>query len=192
MKVVIGMLSFIILLGCSGESTSQASSAVDNLPQETANKESSVLGLFGKKNAEKYVISSPIEGRLVKDGKPMENTKIIRRLRWNGNEEGVVDEFITDDTGYFSIPAHEEFLSIGTLAQFVSNIELFSESETDDNFFWYNNKFNGEVFSDFGGPIVDLICDTNKKEEHIELKHGAVYSKCLWDNMPEANSYEKL
>jgi len=179
MKLTIGLLPFIILLGCSGESTSSDCKSNQAI-NKTANKESSVLGLFGKDEKEKYVISSPLDGILVRDGKPLANTKIIRRLRWNGNDEGVVDEFITDDKGYFSIPAHEEQLSIGKLAQFVSNIELFSESETDDNFFWYSNKFSGELFSDFESPIEGLTCQLDEKETRFELKHCAIYSKCKW------------
>lgn len=142
-----------------------------------------MLGLFGKKETEKYVISSPLEGVLMKDGVPLANTKIIRRLTWNGNEEGKTDEFMTDEKGYFSIPAHEEQLTLGKLVQFVSNIELFSESEKDENFFWYSNKFSGEVFSDFEKPLQALVCDINEKEDRVDLVHGAIYSKCRWDNI---------
>jgi len=180
MKILFSLLSFILLLGCSGESSSQDKTAEKNISKKEENKESNVLGLFGKKDEETFVVSSPIEGTLVKDGKPMAHTKIIRRLRWNGNDEGVVDEFNTDENGYFSIPAHEELLSIGKLAQFVSNIELFSESETDENFFWYSNKFSGELFSDFGSPIEGLTCHLDETESRVELKHGAIYSKCKW------------
>ncbi len=187
MKLLISLLSLIILLGCSGEGTSQVKVTEDTFSKtsvkEATNKESTMLGLFGKKDTEKYVVSSPLEGILVKDGQPLANTKIIRRLRWNGNDEGVVDEFKTDAKGYFSIPAHEESLSIGKLTQFVSNIELFSESETDNNFFWYSNKFSGELFSDFETPIKALVCDIDSSESRVELKHGAVYSKCKWEEV---------
>ena len=187
MKLLTSLLSFVMLLGCSGESTSSDKVAEEILSKvsvkEASNKESTMLGLFGKKETEKYVVSSPLEGMLVKDGLPLINSKIIRRLRWNGNDEGVVDEFKTDAKGYFSIPAREEFLSIGKLAQFVSNIELFSESETDNNFFWYSNKFSGELLSDFESPIKTLVCDINSSESRVELKHGAVYSKCRWNNL---------
>ncbi|TYK65551.1 DUF6795 domain-containing protein [Colwellia echini] len=182
---IISGLSFIILLGCSNEDGSQDKAAEgrfsSDISQAKSNKESTMLGLFGKKEGEVYVISSPLEGTLVKNGQPLANTKIIRRLRWNGNDDGVVDEFQTDENGNFNIPAHEEILSIGKLTQFVSNIELFSESETDDNFFWYSNKFSGELFSDFETPVKSLVCDIDDNESRVELKHGAVYSKCRWE-----------
>ncbi len=179
MKLTIGLLSFIILLGCSGESNSSFDKSTQAM-NEPENKESKMLGIFGKTEHENYTVSSPLEGRLIKGGKPMANTKIIRRLRWNGNDEGVVDEFLTDDKGYFSIPAREELLSLGKLTQFVSNVELFSESESDENFFWYSNKFSGEVYSDFETPIKELVCDISDKESRVELKHGAIFSKCKW------------
>ena len=81
MKLLISLLSLTILLGCSGESSSQDKVAEENV-NEISNKESTMLGLFGKKETEKYVVSSPLEGILVKDGQPLVNTKIIRRLRW--------------------------------------------------------------------------------------------------------------
>lgn len=179
MKLSISLLSFIILLGCSGESISNEKDSSQAM-NETANKESKMLGIFGKDKGEAFTVSSPLEGRLVRNGKPLTNTKIIRRLRWNGNDDGVIDEFMTDERGYFSIPAREELLTLGKLTQFVSNIELFAESETDDNFFWYSNKFSGEVYSDFEAPIQELVCDINEKENRVELSHGAVFSKCQW------------
>jgi hypothetical protein len=57
---------------------------------------------------------------------------------------------------------------------------LFAESESDENFFWYSNKFSGEIFSDFEAPLQDVVCDIQKKEQRIELKHGAIFSKCHW------------
>ena len=48
MKLTIALLSFVILLGCSGESTSNEDKSTQTV-NETTNKESKVLGIFGKK-----------------------------------------------------------------------------------------------------------------------------------------------
>jgi hypothetical protein len=178
MKLLVNILIFLIIISCSGENTLGESSST-KLATDNIKKESNMLGIFGK-TAEKYVISSPLAGTLVKGGIPLANTKIIRRLRWNNNDDGVVDEFITDENGYFSIPAYEKTLTLGKLTQFVSNIELFAGSESDENFFWYSNKFSGEIFSDFEAPLQGVVCDIQKKEQRIELKHGAIFSKCHW------------
>jgi len=180
MRILIGLLSFIILLGCSGESSSQ-----DKITEKKAtNKESNVLGIFGKKEEKSYVISSPLEGILVKGGKPLVNTKIIRRLRWNGNEEGVVDEFMTDEKGYFSLPVNEEVLSLNAMTQFVASTTLFANSELDDNFFWYSPKTDGELFSDSGGKLEEMICDLDNEEERVEATRHGILTKCRWKNMP--------
>ncbi len=178
MRLPLSLLTCITILACSDEIMSERHSS-SKIINDNVKKESSMLAIFGK-TAEQYVISSPLAGTLVKGGKPLSNTKIIRRLRWNDNDDGVVDEFITDENGYFSIPAYEKTLTLGKLTQFVSNIELFAESESDENFFWYSNKFSGEIFSDFEASLQDVICDIQKKEQRIELNHGAIYSKCHW------------
>ncbi len=180
MRILISLLSFIILLGCSGESSSQ-----DKITEKkAANKESSVLGLFGKKEDKNYVISSPLEGILVKGGEPLANTKIIRRLRWNGNEEGIVDEFITDDTGYFSLPAYEKTLSLNTMTQFVGSVTIFAHTETDDNFIWYSPKTDGDMHSDTGGELGGMICDLDNEEERVDATSHGILTRCRWKNMP--------
>jgi len=180
MKILICILSFTLLLGCSGESTSQDRV----IEKETSSKESNVLGIFGKKEEKSYVISSPLEGILVKDGKPLVNTKIIRRLRWNGNEEGVVDEHITDETGYFSLPVYEEVLSLSAMTEFVGSVELFAIEESDNNFFWYSPKRTKDLYSETNGPLTGVICDINNEEERVDVTHLGVLTKCRWDNMP--------
>jgi len=180
MKILFSLLSFIILLGCSGDNTSGEIIA----EKKAENKESNVLGIFGKKEEKSYIISSPLEGILMKGGEPLANTKIIRRLRWNGNEEGVVDEFMTDEKGYFSLPVYEEVLSLNTMTQFVGSTTIFASSELDDNFFWYSPKTDGELFSDTGGKLDELICDLGNAEERVEATSHGILTKCRWKNMP--------
>jgi hypothetical protein len=184
MKKLIGLLSFIILLGCSGESAQQDRITEGNYSKETANKESSVLGLFGKSDAEKYVISSPLNGVLVREGKALINTKIIRRLSWSGNDEGVIDEFITDDKGYFDIPVHEEMLVMGKLTEFVGTVTLYVESIDDDNFFYHSSKRSAEIYSDTLEPLEELMCDMAQDEALVDISRVGIFSRCKWKGMP--------
>lgn len=188
MKLLISLLSFIILLGCSGESTSQDKIAEESSPKaivkEATNKELNVLGLFGKKEENIYVISSPLEGVLVKGGKPLANTKIIRRLSWNGNDEGIVDEFTTDDEGHFDIPTHEQSLSIGKLTEFVGTVTLYIESIDDDNFFYHSSKRSAEIYSDTKEPLEELVCDMAQEEALVDISRVGIFSRCKWKGMP--------
>ncbi|PKG81057.1 hypothetical protein CXF85_20055 [Colwellia sp. 75C3] len=183
MKLLISLLSLIILLGCSGESSSQDKIAEENV-NEVSNKESTMLGLFGKKNTEKYVVSSPLEGILVKDGQPLVNTKIIRRLSWSGNDEGTVDEFFTDGEGYFTIPVYEEILAIGKLTEFVGTITLYVKSVDDDNFFYHSSKRSAEIYSDTKAPLEELVCDMAHDEALVDISRVGIFSRCKWKGMP--------
>ena len=122
---------------------------------------------------------------MVSDGKPLANTKVIRRLRWNGNEDGVVDEFTTDDKGYFLLPVYEKKLSLSSMTEFVGKVELFAISESDDNFFWYSVKRSEELYSDFDGPLVDLVCDLEKPDITVEMKEFPGITRCRWAGMKD-------
>ncbi len=182
MKLTIALLSFAILFGCSGEGSSGEDKS-NQFVNESTNKESRGEGIFGKKEEKNYVISSPLEGVLVSDGKPLANTKIIRRLRWNGNEEGIFDEFVTDDNGYFDIPIHEEFLALGKLTEFVGTITLYVDSINDDNFFYHTSKRSAEIYSDIKEPLLELVCDMAQEEALVDISRVGIYSRCKWKGL---------
>lgn len=185
MKLLISLLSFIILLGCSGESTSQDKVTKEHSSKEIENKESNVLGIFGKKGTEKFVISSPLNGILVREGEALPNTKIIRRLTWSGNDEGIVDEFITDDNGNFNIPVHEELLTIGKLTEFVGTVTLYIKSIDDENFFYHSTKRSAEIYSDTKEPLQELVCDMAHDEALVDISRVGIFSRCKWKGMPK-------
>ncbi|KGJ96921.1 DUF6795 domain-containing protein [Colwellia psychrerythraea] len=184
MKFLISLLSIIILLGCSGESTSQDRIAEQSPQKEVVKKESEMLGIFGKDEQVKYVISSPLNGVLVRDGKALANAKIIRRLSWSGNDVGVIDEYLTDDEGYFDIPMHEESLSLGKLTEFVGSITLYIETIDDDNFFYHSSKRSPEIYSDTEAHLEDLVCDMAQEEELVDISRVGIFSRCKWKGMP--------
>ncbi|MFL0799628.1 MAG: DUF4198 domain-containing protein [Agarilytica sp.] len=141
--------------------------------------------MFIKPSTKTYVISSPMEGVLMKDGQPLANTKIIRTLTWNDNEDGLTETFTTDDQGRFSLPIHEVDLTLGMLAQFVAKAELSVYSKNDDNIFWYSSKFHAEIFSETNGEIENLTCDINDEEIPVQTDPMPILTKCRWTNMPK-------
>ena len=178
MKRLTSLLFFITLLGCTGESASEQ-------PLQSIQKEeSSVFGLFGSKETKNYVIASPLSGVLVQDGKPLVHTKIIRRLTWNGNEAGVVDEFTTDEKGAFSIPVYEKELTLNTMTEFVAAFKLYAREEKLENFFWYSPKRDEDLYSDTGGILDEMICDINNEEDRVNVTSSGVLTKCKWKGMP--------
>ena len=140
-----------------------------------------------KPEPENYVIFSPMEGVLLKDGVPLVNAKIIRLLRWNENEEGLIEEFQTDETGHFSLPLHEERMALNMLIQFGASAEIYFDHRHDNNLLWYNSKRFPEIYSETGNKIEDLQCDLKSEEiaVHLEGSHvSSILTKCRWKNMP--------
>ncbi|MFA5531395.1 MAG: DUF6795 domain-containing protein, partial [Thiohalomonadaceae bacterium] len=177
MKATFLVLFAALLIGCDADTP--AYSDADKEP-----------GMFWKSQKKTYVISSPMDGTLMKDGKPLAHTKIIRRLRWNGNEDGVVHEFMTDIQGRFSFPAHEEELSLGRLTQFVSSTKLEAEIEGQHFDMWYNNKFEPHMYAETGGRRLDgLICDISNGKQGIDLELSRITTICRWTGMPEESEY---
>ena len=190
MKASMSILLVALLCSCSGENIEQktAQSLPVNTTTQTHTKEASMFSLFGKKELKNYYVSSPLQGTLVKGGKPMANTKIIRRLMWNDNDEGVFDEFTTDENGYFDIPAHQVELALG-MVQFVGKIGLFSESAKEDNqdtnLMWYSVKYSAEIYSDTEKPLEGVVCEMKNDQVRVELKETAVLTRCTWNDMPK-------
>lgn len=141
--------------------------------------------MFGKKSTQTYVIFSPMQGVLLQDGKPLANTKIIRKLAWNGNEDGVVEEFVTDENGYFSLPVYEQELSLGMLNQFVGKADLEFETPTQRDYLWTSSKFFPEIFAETDGELEDLVCDIASEEIAVPMGPTSILTRCRWKNIPE-------
>ncbi|TLM77030.1 DUF6795 domain-containing protein [Microbulbifer harenosus] len=145
--------------------------------------------MFGKVKEETYVIASPLSGVLLRDGKPMPNARLLRRLTWNGNEEGVVQEFRTDEEGRFELPVHEEGLSLNFLTQFVAKSTVYVASEADENMIWYSSKLTPELNSEIENPVVGLTCDMADDEVIVHGRESSVpniMTRCRWSSMKKA------
>jgi len=136
--------------------------------------------LLGKKPLQNYVISSPIEGVLMKDGKPMANTKIIRELIWFGGEETRTHEFTTNDKGEFSLPVYEKELKLGKLTEFSATTSLYVNTTNEDDFFYHTSNRSGNIYSETKEPLQNLVCDMNQKEDSVTITRESIYSRCVW------------
>ncbi len=170
MKAVSTLLIYALLLGCNAD---------NSLPTKDSH-------VFIKPTTETYVISSPMEGVLMKDGQPLANTKIIRTLRWNDNEDGLTETFTTDEQGRFSLPIHEVDLTLGMLAQFVASVKLEAKIDGKIIDIWYNNKFEKGLNAETDGAISGLACELTAEEIVVETGLSKVMTICRWDNMPES------
>lgn len=177
MKLTFLILFVAILTGCGADT--QADSETHKDP-----------GMFGKQPEQTYVISSPLHGVLIQDGKPLANTKIIRQLWWNGNEEGLLQEFHTDEQGRFYLPLHEEQLSLGKLTQFACSAYIAAEVNGQRIDLWYNDKYEKQLYAETDGhQIDDLKCDLSYEEIAVKAGISRISTKCRWTNMPEESEF---
>lgn len=138
---------------------------------------------FGNKNEETFVTSSPIEGKILNEGIPVANARIFRKVRSNNHQDWVVEEFNTDENGFFSLPIREETYSLG-LIQFVSATQIDIEINGQLINFWYSNNSRGNLFSEFGGEALkNLVCELTQNEIIINGDGYGVLAKCHWLGM---------
>lgn len=143
---------------------------------------------FGNKSEERHVTSSPIEGRIFENGIPVSNARIVRKVRSNKHQDWVVEEFNTDESGFFSLPTREETYSLG-LTQFVSATQIDVEINGTLINFWYSNNSRGRLYSEFGGAALEnLICELTNEEIIINGDGYGILAKCTWSNMPNDNN----
>ncbi|WP_018014964.1 DUF6795 domain-containing protein [Teredinibacter turnerae] len=128
-----------------------------------------------------YVISSPLSGLLQKDGRPLANSKIIRLLRWNSNEDGIEQAFYSDENGYFDLPAHEETLEIPALVQFVAKTDLYAIVDGERDQFWFSRKMDKGINSEFERRPAGLVCELANDMTWIESSGGLCGCTCNWN-----------
>lgn len=139
-----------------------------------------------KGEKESYVIASTLKGTLLHEGVPQLNTTITRRLRWNGNEDGLEETFTTDENGVFFLPPHRETLQIGALNQFVAKMEIETIVNGKVYELWYSSKFEADEYAETGGEIGNVICDINEEETTVRAGLSKISTVCRWENMPES------
>ena len=141
--------------------------------------------MFIESSTKTYVIASPLEGKLVDGGSAMANAKLVRKLEWNGDKEGVEEQvFHTDGDGNFSLPLFEVETTMRGLEQFVGKSKIYFENtEQARELLWYSATMKEEVYSDTGGPVGDLVCDISNPKVVTQETPRKVTTRCRWGNM---------
>lgn len=184
MKHFVAATIIVFLTGCGEDVNTSVNSEADKEPEMFLDE------LLGKNPKKTYVIASPMDGVLMQNGKPLAHTQIIRHLWWNGNEDGLEETFVTDEQGQFSLPVHEEQLSLGKLTQFTCStfLEVVINSQRFD--VWYNHNLRGDMYAETEGrKLDDLVCDLSN--EKIEVRPGisSIMTICRWEGMPKEHQH---
>jgi len=157
--------------------------------------EGASMSLFSSKK--EIVLSSPLEGILTYEGKPLSNVKIERKLSWYDREGEAVDFVVTDEKGYFNLPFVKKELKVG-LAQLVISQTIFAKYKTEiedayvknkneDTLIWDMAKLTDSEYSELGGKPVKLHCDL-AIEPRIIREPATVYTRCKWDSLEKIDN----
>ena len=146
---------------------------------------------LNKPTAKMYSITPAFKGVLTKGGEPLRNQKLIRKLRWNGNEEGIEQVLYTNDEGEFELMPHEEELTLGVLTEFVGKTNLYIES-SEGVLIWFSSKMTPSLNSEFKDTPVNIVCDAENPKQSVPLEHGLCLTRCTWDNMPQEEDFDEL
>jgi len=111
----------------------------------------------------KTCVFSEVKARLIKDGEPLKNTRVVRRWEWNKPRE---DSTTTDETGYFEFPAiFERSVSRLLPVELVIGQGLYVIENVEEKKIWSNSKREPEENAEFNGRPTELICEmTNEME----------------------------
>jgi len=118
----------------------------------------------------KIVYSSPIEGLIHWQGKPLADLKVTRRLRSGGFENGEYqDQTQTDSQGRFKFAtvAERRFLRPDLLSanpRVSQAIEVYFDGQPHTIWAYSKHDFNLGTESDEG--FIELDCDLSKYEEY--------------------------
>lgn len=143
--------------------------------------------MFIESSTKSYQIALPLSGVLKNSGELMPKAKLIRKLEWNGDNEGTKDEiFYSDDNGYFQLPELVVTTTMRGLEQFVANTELYIElADGSLELVWYNSTMRDSLSEEMGKDLDALECDISNSEVAMQDRLLNALTKCRWVGMPE-------
>lgn len=135
--------------------------------------------MFTKKDV---VLFSKVQGRVVHNGVPVANAKVIRRYRYD-TPQPIEDSCITNGQGEFELPVVvKKNATVTPLAQFVVYQQLYVERDSQQQQIWSHGKMHTEENSEYDGNFNKIICELTAEPIRINLKnYDYVFTNCVLD-----------
>lgn len=122
-------------------------------------------------NPGKTCVFSEVKARLMLEGKPVANAKVVRQWEWHKRQ---TDEAVTDENGYVYFPAvYESSVTRFLPAELVVGQQLSVLIDGQENIFWSNAKRKPEENSEYGGNNFNVTCELTDEEVVIK-EYGAL------------------
>ncbi|WP_051786560.1 carboxypeptidase-like regulatory domain-containing protein [Endozoicomonas numazuensis] len=122
---------------------------------------------------------SKISGVILNNGQPVAGAKIIRETRY---EKTFSDQAVTDDNGYFEMPA----LFVRSIAKFLpmefgawQSMKIVLDGT--EHKIWGATKTSKEENSESKGKPLIVTCDLSDDEQVFQVSGETFFTKCKWD-----------
>ena len=132
------------------------------------------------------ILMSPLEGTLLKGGKPLKNMEIKVKILMPSGEERW-SEHITNEKGEFRLPLVKDTMTLGPMIEFaVSQYAYVMDGENQINF-WHAGKQSPDLHGEFQfepAELEGLTCDINDEPTTDGLdEEGAIITLCKWKSI---------
>lgn len=130
---------------------------------------------------EDVVLFSRVQGKIMYQGVPVANAKVIRRYKYD-TPQSMEDSCMTDAEGIFELPTILlKNANVTPLVQFVVHQQLFVERNGEQQQIWSHGKMEKSESSEYGGEFKKISCDLAVEPKRRELGLlNVVYTNCEW------------
>ena len=118
----------------------------------------------------KVHLSSAVNGVVLKDGEPVENVKIVRRLNWHWGNQQIEDSATTDTKGSFTLDAKSASSFTAKIFPHEPVIEqrITLEHEGVEYKAWLFTKHNYDENGELNGKPLNFICELTDEPKYRE------------------------
>lgn len=127
----------------------------------------------------KAYVFSPVRLTLTLDGKPLKETKVIRRWAWN--DDGSEDYAFTNGEGFVAFPeVRQRGITQIFPAEFVTSQQIAIVIDNKEERIWSSAKRSPTKNSELGGMPLELSCELNNEEKMYRDFGPPLLTKCTW------------
>ncbi len=133
---------------------------------------------------EEIVLSSPFEGVITLNNKPVSGAKVIRTLTWF-ETENTTDSTVTDTSGHFKLEAVKKNLKLSKLGEFVISQDMMVQYDGKEYSIWAKAKWDKGMYGELDGHPVGFRCELTNEFKLIEGGDGQLGTLCTWSELKD-------
>jgi hypothetical protein len=132
---------------------------------------------------QEVVLSSPLEGHLTYQGKPITGIKIVRELTWFDGDGSFEDFVVTDSRGHFTLPLIQRTLKLSSLVPLIVSQEIHAIHHGERILLWAMGKDSIIEYGELGGKPVNLRCELTSERRITRDYNTPMMTRCTWDSL---------